>query len=103
VTRRPLLKRFDVWMATAIFAVVVYVLGAPMVVSMVMPRFPSTVPLLQVLYWPVGQYTEHPDWPGSTTYTRYAGWCESQLAPEQPVILMPPPQPARSIEVAPSP
>lgn len=90
--RRTILKRITFWLAAIVLAFVGYLTSAPMVVALVLPRFPASFPVLYVVYRPLDYYTRHPECPGSDSYRAYAEWCRERLEPPPPVMLIPPPQ-----------
>lgn len=93
LTRRPILKRVAVWTAGVVLAFVLYLLGAPIVIFTVVPRFPSATPVLMVLYLPLDYYCDpSADRPGADLYRDYAEWCRDKLMPP-PAQAPPPPLP----------
>lgn len=100
---RTLLKRIALWTAAVMLAFAGYLASAPMVVVLVMPRFPAIIPVLYVAYGPLDYLCVHSEYPGSRSYGAYAEWCRERLEPPPPVILMPPPQRALPNEGIPAP
>ena len=59
-------------------ALVLYIVGAPIIVSIVIQRFPAATPALYVVYAPLDYYSRS-SLPGSWLFREYAGWCYEQL------------------------
>ncbi|MFO1092968.1 MAG: hypothetical protein U0992_06600 [Planctomycetaceae bacterium] len=85
-TRRSILKRLAVGVAGTVLLLVSYIAGGPMVVFLVLPRYPATMPVLQVVYGPLDHYCTQPGLPGADRYRDYVEWCRSQLMPSPPVL-----------------
>ena len=72
-TAQSAVKRLAVWMAAAGLAFVLYLAGAPIVISIVFHRIPAATPVLFVVYAPL-DYHVRSSLPGSQMYVEYVQW-----------------------------